>query len=226
MSEQNLSPRKVFNGEFKFPNVIPFWEQQMLFEQYQLIKTKGKLVDSIELPPEHSALLSLVFKSLDDFDRFYGSSEEHYVYLTIKRGYHSNFNPHNRGGWHIDGYGTEDVNYVWCDAHPTEYVEMESPTNLCHEECLSYLEREATEYQIHEIKPYQLYDIGRAVHRVSSKEFDGMRTFIKISFSEQPYSHLGNKINPKFIKEYKTWNWVERQKQRNCPNVEFLPAKC
>lgn len=219
MSDARTYPRKVWCGKFKNPNVLPFWEQQMLFEQYQLIKTKGEIKDSLKLPVEHSHLLSLVLSAMDDFRRVYGGIEEHYTYLTVKRGYHSNLNPQNREGWHIDGYRTEDVNYILCDSHPTEYIDMKPPKSLEHGLCLEYLEKHSSQYQVKELEPFQLYDIGRVVHRVSRKDFDGVRTFIKISFSKNPYSHLGNKINNEFIKEYRSWNWQERKKERNCPNL-------
>lgn len=219
MSDTRLYPRKIWYGEFKYPNVLPFLEQQMLFEQYQLIKTKGDTKDSLKLPIEHSYLLHLVLVALEDFEKAYGGVKEHYTYLTVKRGYHSNLSPHNREGWHIDGYRTEDINYIWCDSHPTEYIDMTPPKSLDHELCLAYLEEHASQHQVKEVEPFQLYDIGRVVHRVSRKEFDGVRTFIKISFSKNPYSHLGNKINNEFMEEYASWDWKERKKRRNCPNV-------
>lgn len=219
MSDIELYPRKIWCGEVRYVDVLPFLGKQMLFEQYQLIKTKGDTGGSLKLPIEHSHLSHLVLMAIDDFEKAYGGVEEHYTYLTIKRGYHSNLNPHNREGWHIDGYRTEDVNYIWCDSHPTEYIDMTPPKNLDHELCLTYLEACASQHQVKELEPFQLYDIGRVVHRVSGKEFDGVRTFIKISFSKNPYSHLGNKINNEFMKEYMSWSWQERKKQRNCPNI-------
>lgn len=46
-----------------------------------------------------------------------------YVYLTAKTVWVSPPNIGNRPGWHIDGIGTTDVNYIWYDRAPTEFIE-------------------------------------------------------------------------------------------------------
>ena len=45
-----------------------------------------------------------------------------YVYLTAKRLYATPENKGNRGGWHSDGFMTNDVNYIWYDSMPTEFA--------------------------------------------------------------------------------------------------------
>uniref|UniRef100_UPI002175E758 hypothetical protein n=1 Tax=Bacillus thuringiensis TaxID=1428 RepID=UPI002175E758 len=62
-----------------------------------------------------------------DYDAFVGR----YVYLTAKTLWVSGDYIGNRPGWHSDGFGTSDVNYIWCDRAPTEFIEdaLEVPTD-------------------------------------------------------------------------------------------------
>ena len=47
-----------------------------------------------------------------------------HIYVTARRGYATPGNPLNRPGWHSDGFGTSDVNYVWTDRYPTLFAEQ------------------------------------------------------------------------------------------------------
>ena len=53
-----------------------------------------------------------------DTDRY----ADGYVYLTAKTLWVSGDNIGNRPGWHSDGFGTDDVNYIWYDRAPTEFI--------------------------------------------------------------------------------------------------------
>jgi hypothetical protein len=53
---------------------------------------------------------------------FIKGDEFDYVYITARRGYATPGNPLNRPGWHSDGFGTNDVNYVWTDRFPTQFA--------------------------------------------------------------------------------------------------------
>ena len=86
---------------------------EMMFTLYLPVVMPGT---DVRLPPN----LEFCREVLSKID--YASDE--YVYLTVKSRY---VTPESRGreGWHLDGFGTDDINYVWSDAHPTEFCIQE-----------------------------------------------------------------------------------------------------
>jgi len=46
---------------------------------------------------------------------------EKYIYLTAKHIHVTPEYPGNRPGYHADGFGTEDINYIWTDKYPTVF---------------------------------------------------------------------------------------------------------
>ena len=45
-----------------------------------------------------------------------------YVYITCKNLFVEPGSFGNRPGWHCDGFGTDDINYIWMDNSPTEIL--------------------------------------------------------------------------------------------------------
>jgi len=139
---------------------------------------------------------------------------DEYVYVTVKSMLHSG-DTVNRPGWHADGYGTEgDLNYVWCDAHPTEFLEADfflGADELDHEGSMRRFTEEADRLKMeyyadlsrdestHPIKTYADRHLLRldpsVIHRVNPRPFFGRRTFVKVSVSKHVYNLVGNTIN-------------------------------
>lgn len=139
---------------------------------------------------------------------------EYYVYLTVKHMYVNN-NSANRKGWHSDGFGTDDINYIWYDSHPTEFCIQDF--NLSDDHSLSMVEmtEQAKEENIITYPCNSLIKMTQSsIHRVSDKPFEGMRTFVKISISKEKYNLKGNAHN--YLFDY-SWDMKDRTVERNHP---------
>lgn len=140
-----------------------------------------------------------------------------YVYLTVKRVYGTG----NREGWHCDGFGTDDVNYIWYDAHPTEFYYPEGLGLLTlphdHQGSIEVMD-ELLNTDVKDTIIYPCKHLIRmtqsSIHRVNPKPFTGLRTFVKISFSDSKYNLKGNAHN--YLLDYH-WEMVERKIERNDP---------
>jgi len=140
--------------------------------------------------------------------------ESDYIYLTVKKV----FGTGNRNGWHCDGFGTDDINYTWCDSHPTEFLTGLTTTDMpnSHKDSLHLMETYAiltgaggiTRYpDKHLIRMDQ-----RQIHRVNPRPCNHMRTFVKISCSNEKYNMQGNAHN--YLFDY-DWDMVNRSIGRN-----------
>src|SRR6476620_6628483 len=68
----------------------------------------------VRLPPQLKFMHTALHLAMDIEREDYGNVWR-YVYLTVRRGFASPDNPLNRPGWHTDGFGGEDINYIWSD---------------------------------------------------------------------------------------------------------------
>ncbi len=151
----------------------------------------------------------------------YGSRRwtDSYVYLTAKHLWVSPENPGNREGWHADGYGTDDLNYIWADRNPTlfwvppklqGYVED-------HKHSMQQMAEDASWYPEY-IRTYPdstlLHLDETVIHSVAPCETAGWRTFVKVSLSDHRYLLEGNSVNHELAPG---WEYVSRAVERNCP---------
>lgn len=143
----------------------------------------------------------------------------HHVYLTIKRQYVGAGSTANRPGWHCDGWGSDDINYIWYDDVPTIFTEFPlkwAPED--HNECLEHLEdfgshfeKARTTYPTHHLLRL---DSG-VIHRVETNvPQQVMRTFVKITISKERFNLLGNSRNPLLPDKGK---FIPRDDSRNHP---------
>lgn len=127
----------------------------------------------------------------------YSEWENSYVYITAKTLYVESGYIGNRPGWHSDGFGTNDLNFIWYDRAPTEFLlgTFHLPDDC--DESLKAMDNlgaiiKPTTYSCkHLLKLDQ-----RMIHRCPQEYDAGIRTFIKISVSRYPYDLEGNSINP------------------------------
>jgi hypothetical protein len=142
-----------------------------------------------------------------------------YVYLTAKRLWVTPESPGNREGWHADGYGTNDLNYIWADKSPTLFFE---PDGLLaypddHRKSMEMMTADA-EASPEFIRTYPNSTLLRldetVIHNVAPCEAAGWRTFVKVSVSDQRYLLEGNSINHELAPD---WKYVAREAERNCP---------
>lgn len=142
----------------------------------------------VRLPRRLEFLRELVHECIADHAVNGGPVE--YVYVTARRGFAGPGNPLNRPGFHTDGFGTDDINYVWTDRWPTVFAVQEftgiAPSD--HVTSLAAFEaqaRETTEYH-----PLSLLRLDQyVVHAAPDVPAPGgMRSFVKVSFSTDRYA--------------------------------------
>lgn len=175
----------------------------------------------IALPRGHFAVpdnLKWVQPLLDAIEAKYHIRYTDHVYLTVKHMFVSGSDCGNRPGWHSDGFGTDDLNYIWCDRSPTEFAIQ--PFKLSPDCTTSMQEMEdqfvpGTEI-VYPPKTLLLLDQG-VIHRTPTYCEPGYRTFVKISISKHRYNLKGNAHN--YLLNY-DWDMVERTVERNHPTTE------
>lgn len=127
-----------------------------------------------------------------------------YIYLTVKCLFVEKGCLGGRLGWHTDGFGTDDVNYIWSDSDPTEFCVQ--PFTLSNDHELSMIEMKQ------QARPENIVDYGacnvvridaRHVHRCPENPRTGYRTFARVSFSNNKYDLIGNAHNHDL-----DYNWI------------------
>jgi hypothetical protein len=143
-----------------------------------------------------------------------------YVYLTAKTLYVSPESPGNRPGWHSDGFMTDDLNYIWSDRSGTEFWKPNYARSftLDHQLSLSEMEQAvANEPMIVTYPDKHLLRLDEfVIHRVA-RQSPGMRTFVKVSVSTNPYNLIGNSINHGMPTG---WTYSPRASERNHTSAE------
>lgn len=206
----------------KAPLLISYFYNQndieMLYYQYLPIKMKDSR--KVYLPEQLEKYRPLIDDAIKDYINRDGKLLDTYVYLTAKCIYTLPNQSINREGWHSDGFMSEDINYIWSDYLPTEYV-------LC---SADYIEQDheiamkqfdligssiSSDDKYH-CEPNVLYRLDDTViHRPQvNKGAPILRQFIKISFSKDKYNLKGNSHN--YLIDY-VWDMKKRDTNRNHP---------
>jgi hypothetical protein len=157
---------------------------------------------------------------IDDVVHYYKNNygveayQSNYIYLTAKRMYQKNGCGFNRQGWHSDSFMSDDINFLWTDKQSTIF--NTSKFNLSQDDKLSLKEMEEQADPQNNIT-FPLNSILRlnqyVIHKVGEIE-EGVRTFVKISFSKDKYDLEGNSHN--YLLDY-DWIMRPRNKERNIP---------
>jgi hypothetical protein len=182
--------------------------RELMFVQYMPLAMPYQ---SPRIPPNLRCFLPLVEAVVN-----LGRRGNTYIYLTAKRLFVGPNCLGNRPGWHTDGFGTDDINYIWCDSLPTEFcVNQHFNLSDAHEASMRQMEDQA---KPENIKTYPVGSLLRldsaVVHRCARPVTEGYRTFVKISVSRERYNLVGNAHN--YLFDY-DWPMVERQAGRNHP---------
>ena len=137
-----------------------------------------------------------------------------YIYLTVKHQYQHG-GAFNRPGWHIDGFGTDDINVVWSSNQPTVFNSGEFLLGDDEHESLRQMEEQVKpELDIIFPNKHILVLDNTVPHRVGEFE-EGIRSFVKITYSNNLYNLIGNTIN--YELNYERPN-VVRDRERNVTN--------
>lgn len=189
--------------------------REMLFCQYLPIKMIGEtqhiFEDRLKCFSELIGVCSCDFIAKNGLDNYVNS----YVYLTAKHLYQMPNCSFNRFGFHSDGFMTDDINYVWCDVLPTVFNSTEFKLTLNDEVSLKEMDWQADRRKNTTYADKSLLRLNQFnIHKVNETEYQGMRTFFKLSFSKDKYDLIGNSHN--YLIDY-DWQMKTRNEQRNIP---------
>lgn len=181
---------------------------EMMFWLYCPISSPGELEDV----PANLQQFGPILDAVHAYDR--QAYDDSYVYLTAKTLYVSGDNA-NRPGWHSDGFGTDDVNYIWYDRAPTQFIEssFSLPTDCA--DAMAYMALAAENQPIITFPNKHLLRLTPAIiHRVQPNVSPGVRTFVKVSLSKDRYNLEGNSVNHRMRQR---WPMLPRDAERNHP---------
>lgn len=191
--------------------------EEMMFVQYMPICIEADatsfFVNKIGMPESLNVFRPLVEKVIDDLIQI--DSEYNYIYITAKHLYVSPTYQGNRPGWHSDGFMSDDINYIWCSAYSTEFCVQDFNLTQDHEISMIEMEQQVNKSNIFTFPEKHLLKLTQAqIHRVTEIKECGMRTFVKVSASNDKYNLIGNAHN--YLLDYK-WDMQPRLNTRNHP---------
>lgn len=143
-----------------------------------------------------------------------------YIYISARKGWATPDNPLNRPGWHCDGFGSPDMNYIWWSGPGTRFLvdpDHGVPDLISDDHIMSMHQFEGWADEAPEkVVTYpakHLYQIDRYVVHATPELTEGcMRQFVKISFSNERYNLYNNSHN--YLFDY-DWPMVDRELVRN-----------
>lgn len=141
-----------------------------------------------------------------------------YIYLTTRHGFATPGNPLNRPGWHCDGFGTADINYIWWSRWGTRFAEQPfTDIDPGHVRSMEQFEEQMRPDRIKVYDDRFLLRLNPFVVHTTPEipEPGGYRQFIKISVSPHKYNLLGNTHNYMFSYD---WTMHDRDALRNDPS--------
>lgn len=193
----------------------------MMFYQYMPIKMVG--AHDVAVEPRLQCFSKLIGAVCCDFIGTYGLDRyvESYAYITAKQMFQAPGKPFNRPGYHSDGYMSDDINYIWSDKSPTIFNVSEF--SLSKDDAKSMVEMEEQASPENEVT-YSNNSLLRldqyVIHKLNDNAEQGMRTFLKVSFSKDKYDLIGNAHN--YLLDY-DWEMKPRSESRNIPQSNFKP---
>ena len=185
------------------------WEEYMHYMYLPVVMPERP---GLRIPERLSFASDLIQDAIDrEANRFT------YVYVTARRGYATPGNPLNRPGWHSDGFGTEDVNYVWTDRYPTDFAVQEfHGISNGHNESARQFALQVVPHLIRNYPDRELLRLDSSVIHAAPTipTPGGERSFFKVSFSNSRYNLIGNSHN--YLFDY-DWRMFDRHALRNDP---------
>jgi len=198
--------------------VLPVKCEEFMFYQYLPIKTMGDAeIRKSHMEERLDPFQPLIGAACCDYVALRGLSDfvECYVYVTAKHMYQAVGCPFNRPGWHSDGFGTDDINYIWYNNNATVFNCCDFNLSSDDQTSLEEMNQQALPignviYQNEVLLRLDQYSI----HRVAEIKEATIRTFLKISISRDRYDLAGNSRNYRL-----NYNWPvrPRKESRNVP---------
>lgn len=179
---------------------------------YMCIKQTG--CSEYQIPDNLEPLVSQVISDIYELnEKLYEDDWTKYCYLTIKKMYVQPNTLGNREGFHIDGFKSDQENFIWsdCAETPTEVAIGNFLLSNDHDKSLVEMNIQATKCFKYQLSPNTLYEMDQnCVHRPTANNTNKavLRTFIKITYSKELFNCFGNAWNYKlpYIKPHKNRN--------------------
>lgn len=189
---------------------------EMYFYQYLPIHIDR--TGYVAIPRQLLPLSEMVWQCITDFRKNINEDWiEYYIYLTAKCLYVKGGENLNRMGWHCDGFMTDDINYIWSDCIPTEYVTGQFELVQDHKKSIDQMNRLFYHSEPLKCKTNSIYRLDETViHRsdYNREKHAVLRHFVKVSFSKEKYNLKGNSHN--YLLDY-DWEMKYRDTHRNHP---------
>jgi hypothetical protein len=205
-------------GIYDRDHLLPEWREFCTWLYLPVVMAHS---DVILLPPS----LEFMRNTIEGIVWAEGVNDGHYVYVTAKRGFATPGNPLNRPGWHADGFGSDDINYIWADQWPTRFaVGQFDDISKDHVESAHQFEQQIrlsamrgdNKIRVMDGDANTIYRLDPSVIHCTPIIPDpgGMRSFFKVSVSPNKYNLDGNSHNHLF--DY-NWRMYSREELRNDP---------
>lgn len=211
----------VLLGQFDItlPEVMYYLYLPVFMDDYS---TALPSMQEIRLPPNLECTRDLIRFCMTTQARRY-----RYAYISARKGWATPDSPLNRPGWHCDGFGTDDLNFLWWRGPGTRFATGDFGT-ISDDHKISMLQfarriDEATSFlapsqliKVDSDKPATfLYGVDPyVVHATPSLKEGGMRQYIKVSLSDHRYDLYNNSHN--YLFDY-DWPMRDREATRNDP---------
>lgn len=201
-------PSRVIHGAP--PHVVGVFDlpkPELMFVQYMPIKLAGS--SRWAVPGNLQPFAPLM-------ERIECEKHDH-VYLSARHLFVAAGTVPNRPGWHADGFGTSDVNYIWADSIPTEFCVQPFTLSDDHSISMAQMEQQARPANLRTYPDKTLLRLDASViHRPAVAKASGFRVFVKFSVSRDRYDLEGNAHNP--LLDY-DWPLHARAVARNNPSA-------
>ena len=217
-----MADQKLFNGRPALIGTFPLDIDEMMFYLYLPIKMKGDV--HWKIPPRLKVFKTLIIESIKDLIETKGHQhfQDNYIYISAKNLFVTPDNVGGRPGYHIDGFMTDDLSYIWCDKAPTIFNSGDFILTLDHAQSMIEMELQTRKEKEYTMNNFDLLRIDNTVvHRTPDIAKPGMRCFFKLNVSKEKYNLKGNSHNYEF--EY-DWNLHDRSEVRNEPATANLDA--
>lgn len=168
---------------------------------YMCIKQAG--CSEYQIPYNLESLINQVIGDIYKLnEKLYEDDWTKNCYLTIKKMCVQPNTLGNREGFHIDGFKSDQENFIWsnCAETPTEVAIGNFLLSNDHEKSLVEMSEQSTKWFKYQLSPNTLYEIDQnCVHRptVNNTNKTILRTFIKITYSKELFNCFGNAWNYK-----------------------------
>lgn len=206
------------------PELHGIWDlkfEQYMHYMYLPVAIPDDRQHRFALPPELEFARELIehaqYTEITEHDNFWS-----HVYVTARRGFATPGNPLNRPGWHSDGFGTPDVNYVWTDRYPTHFAvgdfgEISDDHVKSSEQFDVRAEERRNGIYLITYKDKTLMRLDPSVIHTAPPipAPGGERSFFKVSFSNSRYNLKGNAHNHMLNYD---WPMYDRAAVRNDPS--------